>query len=435
MATPSSPGRTTLEDSGFTGGTPGATLTAVSSSSTVRAGHSVNPVPAARATCGRCWRPVSACWCAALEPLPVRTRVVFLQHPRESRVSIGTARIAHLGLAGSELYEGVEFAGHPRIEAWLAEEGTALLFPGEGAVAPDALERPPKALIVIDGTWPQARKMIRLNPQLRSLPRIGFMPRKPGNYRIRREPAQHCVATVEAVVEVLAAFERDEARFAPLIQAFDSMVERQLAATASRTEPARRRLRSTSPWWESGGVPDLVTLWPRLVVVAGEANAHRRGTGVPGVPELIHLTGFRPATGEVFEAFAAPRRVLAPSAAEHLEVSRERLVQGQPITDALVAWERFLGPDDCLAGWGGFCFELLAQEGWMPARAWIDLRLLAAHRLKRRPGTAEAAVRSVGGDPGACPVAASGRAGRTVQALSALVTVLRREWLAGRAIG
>lgn len=406
----------------------------MSASSNTSQERAEGTLPIARATCGRCWRPLSACWCSALEPLAVQTRVVFLQHPRESRVSIGTARIAHLGLVGSELYEGVEFAGHPRIEALMAEPGTALLFPGEGAVAPDALETPPKTLIVIDGTWPQARKMVRLNPQLRTLPRIGFMPRKPGNYRIRREPAQHCVATVEAVVEVLAAFERDEARFAPLIRAFDSMVERQMAATASRTEPARRRLRPSSPWWESGGVPDLESLWPRLVVVAGEANAHRRGSGVPGVPELLHLAAIRPATGEVFQAFAAPRRMLAPSAAEHLEVPREQLLEGQSMPDVLTAWERFFRPEDRLAGWGGFSWELLAQEGWKPLQPPIDLRLLAAHRLKRRPGTAEAAATAIGGDPDAHPMKAPGRAGRTVRALAALVDALRREWVAGRSI-
>ncbi|MDH4372177.1 MAG: DTW domain-containing protein, partial [Verrucomicrobiota bacterium] len=151
--------------------------------------------PTARLTCSRCRRPASACWCAELTPVETATRVVFLQHPRESRVAIGTARIAHLGLSRSELHEGIEFAGHPRIEELLARPGTALLFPGPGAVAPDALERPPETLIIIDGTWPQARKMVALNPALRALPRIGFMPRKPGNYRIRREPDLQCVAT------------------------------------------------------------------------------------------------------------------------------------------------------------------------------------------------------------------------------------------------
>jgi DTW domain-containing protein YfiP len=379
-----------------------------------------------RALCPRCRRPLSACWCAALTPIDTRTRVVFLQHPREARVAIGTARIAHLGLARSELHEGVEFAHHPRIAELVARPGTALLFPGPGAVAPDALERPPETLLVIDGTWPQARKMMALNPALRALPRIGFMPRQPGNYRIRREPAAHCVATVEAVVEVLAAFERDPARLGPLLRAFDGMVDRQLAAKAARIEPPRRRLKACDPWWTSAAVPDLEALWPQLVAVAGEANAHGRSSGVTGPPELVQLAATRLATGEVFHAFLAPRRPLADSVACHLDVPLESLQGGRPAGDVLAEWRRFVAPGDRLVGWGVHGWRLLAQEGWQPELPPIDLRLIAAHRLKRRPGAPDAAVRAIGGTPDSSP-AAPGRAGRVLQAIGAFTCTLLAE--------
>jgi DTW domain-containing protein YfiP len=64
--------------------------------------------PAAhRAICARCRRPESVCYCAHLVSLPTRTRVLLLQHPRERHVPIGTARLAHLCLPGSELSLGV----------------------------------------------------------------------------------------------------------------------------------------------------------------------------------------------------------------------------------------------------------------------------------------------------------------------------------------
>ena len=50
-----------------------------------------------RPTCPRCRRPASYCYCAHLTPIASRTRVVFLQHPREHRMPIGTARMTHLG--------------------------------------------------------------------------------------------------------------------------------------------------------------------------------------------------------------------------------------------------------------------------------------------------------------------------------------------------
>lgn len=387
------------------------------------------PVPPplnARARCPRCRRPASACWCADLTPITTATRVVFLQHPREARVAIGTARIAHLGLAGSELYEGIEFAHHPRVAELVASRGAVLLFPGRGAVAPDALDFPPKTLVVIDGTWPEARKMIALNPALNALPRVGFAPRKPGNYRIRREPAPHCVATVEAVVEVLTAFERAPDRFAQLLAAFDSMVERQLAGLANRSGPARRRLKARAPWWVSTAMPDLEALWPRLVAVAAEANAHRRNSGIPGIPELVQLSAVRLATGEAFHAFLAPRRPLAPNAARHLEVPADSLLAGLTVREALAGWNRFFGPTDRLVGWGSYSWELLAHEGWSPVCPPIDLRLVAAHRLKRRPGSPESAAIAMGGALGE-PQPAPGRAGRALQAIAAFTASLLKE--------
>ena len=392
------------------------------------------PVPfealTARPSCVRCRRPATACWCAELTPVETATRVVFLQHPRESRVAIGTARIAHLGLSRSELHEGIEFAGHPRIEELLARPGTALLFPGPGAVAPNALERPPETLIIIDGTWPQARKMVALNPALRALPRIGFMPRKPGNYRIRREPDLHCVATVEAVVEVLSAWEGDERRFQPLLSAFDAMVDRQIAATAARTGPPRRRLKRADPWWESPSMPDLMALWPNLVVVAGEANAHRRDSPVPGSPELLQFVAMRPATGEVFEVFLTPRRPLAARAHQHLEVLQEMILGGRTVAEATLAWNGFLKPGDHLVGWGDFAVQLWAQESWQPECEPIDLRIVAAHRLKRRPGTAALAAQSIGANVEG-PAVASGRAGAAVRVMSAFIRRLLEEQRAG----
>lgn len=380
----------------------------------------------ARPTCARCRRPVSACWCGALTPVETATRVVFLQHPREARVAIGTARMAHLGLRRSELHEGIEFGAHPRVAEVVAAPGTMLLFPGEGAVAPESLPHPPETLLVLDGTWPQARKMMALNPALRALPRIGFVPSKPGNYRIRREPAAHCVATIEAVVEVLAALEQDATRFAPLLRSFESMVDLQIAAKAARSEPARRHITAPDPWWISAAMPDLQSMWPRLVAVAGEANAHSRLTAVPGPPEVIQLAAVRVATGDAFHALLAPRRSLGTRVAHHLGVSEDSILSGHDVTEVLEEWNRFLHPEDRLIGWGSFAWELLAQEGWHPGHDPIDLRLVAAHRLKRRAGAAESAAKAVGGQVESLPNI-PGRAGRNLESIAAFTRALLDE--------
>ena len=391
-------------------------------------------VTSPRPKCDRCRRPANACWCVGLHPVDTTIRVVFLQHPREARVAIGTARIAHLGLSRSELHQGIDFSRHSRVSTLLAQPGTALLFPGEGAVPPESMDQPPETLLVIDGTWPQARRMMALNPALRALPRIGFVPRRPGNYRIRREPAAHCMATVEAVVEVLAVFDRDPSRFVDLLRAFDRMVERQLAGLAARTEPPRRRHKPGDPWWTVRSMPDLEALWPHLIALAGEANAYPRASGTPGEPEIIQIAAKRLASGEVFQAFLAPRRPLAPGAGHHLEVPVASLRNGRPPAEVLLDWGRFVKPGDRLVGWGPFAWDLLAREGWRPESRPIDLRLVAAQRLKRRPGRADDATRAIGGTL-AEPRPAPGRAGRTVQAIAAFVERLLEEKRASLAPG
>ena len=193
--------------------------------------------------CLRCHRPASLCYCARLAPVATTTRVVFLQHPRERRVRIGTARMAYLGLANAELHLGVTFAANPRVQALATDPSAraALLFPGDGAHDPATLPGGrPATLVVVDGTWSQARKVLARNPALAALPRVGFALERPSRYRVRREPAPHCLSTVEAVVEALRRFEGDGGRFAPLLSAFEDMVATQLACAAERPRPYRR---------------------------------------------------------------------------------------------------------------------------------------------------------------------------------------------------
>ncbi len=379
-----------------------------------------------RALCLRCLRPETVCWCVELAPIAGATRVVFLQHPRESRVAIGTCRMAHLALAGSELHRGVSFETHPRLRALAADASgaVAVLYPGDDACEPELLAGVrPHTLIVLDGTWHQARAMWRANPALHRLPRIGFVPSTPGNYRIRREPAPHCLATVEAVAEVLGRLEGDAGRFQPMLRAFDRMVEQHLFYRRLRPNQAwRRRKRHRQPR------PSRVRIALRarradLVVVYGEANAPPIHTDA-APPELVHLVACRPASGERFVSVIAPRRPLAPSTAEHLVLSPAELYGGESVDAALARWHAFLRPTDLLCVWGSFTIGLLRDVG-DDERATFDLRDAATRELHGRPGGIEGAAARLA--DGAVPVAwTRGRAGERIAALAAIAMTLAR---------
>jgi DTW domain-containing protein YfiP len=101
---------------------------------------------------------------------------------------------------------------------------------------------PPRSLVVLDGTWHQAERMLRDSPPLAALPRLSVTSDRPSGYGdLRREPAPHCLPTVEAVALALGALEGDPARFEPMREAFRAMVQRQLAcARGSRRSPRHR---------------------------------------------------------------------------------------------------------------------------------------------------------------------------------------------------
>jgi hypothetical protein len=323
--------------------------------------------------------------------------------------------MAHLALPNSELHHGVSFTDHPRVQALAADARAAVLFPGAGAAPPEAFaDGPPTTLVVIDGTWVQARKVLARTPALAALPRIGLTPARPGAYRIRREPAAHCLSTIEAVTLVLGALEGGGDRFRPMLAAFAQLVETQEACAAASPLPYvhehRRLMSAPSP---------LVSGRDHLVLVQGEANAHPASTGVPGAAELVHLVALRPATGARFVAMIAPRRPLAPGTPRHLELPAGGLERGEPLATALARWRAFVTSADLLSTGGTHTTELLRAEG-EPAHAAFDLRAAVARRLGYGAGGVEQAARLLGA-PDVAPAWTPGRAGRRIAALAAVV--------------
>lgn len=194
-----------------------------------------------RETCWRCLRPRTFCACEGLVPVAVRTRVVILQHPREARVAICSAQLAHVAIAGSELHRGFSFEDHPRVRAILEAPGTALLYPGPG-VPLAGPTRQLKTLVLVDATWTQAVKLLAANPRLAALPRLALAPDRPSGYGdLRREPAPGHLSTIEAAALALGALEGDASRFEPMCAAFRRSVEQQIGCARGPLRTPRHR--------------------------------------------------------------------------------------------------------------------------------------------------------------------------------------------------
>ncbi|HEY4223682.1 MAG TPA: tRNA-uridine aminocarboxypropyltransferase [Myxococcota bacterium] len=286
-----------------------------------------DPVREWRATCPRCRRPESHCYCALIPSLTPKTRVVIVQHPRERDVAIGTARMVHLGLRGSALVPGVAVDDKPALADVLADPSAAVLFPSDDAKPlADWLRDPPRTLVVVDGTWSQARKVLRMSPRLGALPRVSFTPSAPGNYRIRKEPSEECLATVEAVAAVLGALEGDVEGYRALLRPFTAMVDRQVDAAAQsvvgrhRVHKIAARVRDGRPLQVPKELFPLLDDPASAVLIYGEANAHPRALRSIGSPEIVHLMAAR--DGRTFEARIKPRRALPDEVPHRLGLDR-----------------------------------------------------------------------------------------------------------------
>lgn len=188
-----------------------------------------------RVCCERCLRPISHCLCALIPSLDSRTRVLVLQHPSEVSHALNTARLAALGLRNAQLRVGEVFDDLPSLLN-LPGYQARLLFPGESAevVTPIPADALPTLLVVPDGTWRKARKLLHLNPLLAALPRVTLGDVPTSRYRLRKAPAPEALSTLESIVQALNVLEGAD-DFDALLRPFDALIDRQIEAMGEET--------------------------------------------------------------------------------------------------------------------------------------------------------------------------------------------------------
>lgn len=162
--------------------------------------------PAAEATwpnlppgrCARCLLRLEWCLCPEIPRLATRTRIVVVRAHSERFRSSNTGRLAHLALINSALCDVGGPGRHPfdldEPEAWL-------LFP-EGEPRTEAPRPPPSTVIVIDGSWPAARRMRQRLPGLQGRRVLALAPIA-ATARMRKAPTASHVSTIEAIGGVL----------------------------------------------------------------------------------------------------------------------------------------------------------------------------------------------------------------------------------------
>jgi DTW domain-containing protein YfiP len=168
--------------------------------------------------CLTCRRRLRTCVCEFLKPFPTDSRFLILMHPMEfKKEKVGTGRFSHLILKNSEILVDVGFDHNKRFQELLNDSAyeSFLLYPGDEVidlsreeVGTSKLGKGRKQFIVIDGTWPCAKKMMKLSTTLHPLPRVSFTSQRQSEFKVKHQPLPGCLSTVESLHQVLLELNR-----------------------------------------------------------------------------------------------------------------------------------------------------------------------------------------------------------------------------------
>jgi len=200
------------------------------------------------ADCPRCGKPETLCVCQDIQPIDNQIALLILQHPQEQDKALGTARLTALhfknavfktGLSWPSLTKALGRTADPKRWAtlYLGSVDPALAAPGYPVVALDAKgNRLPiqetaladiEGVIVLDGTWSQAKTLWWRNAWLLKSKRVVLTPSRPSLYgKLRREPRREGLSTLEAAGMLLARLENRPEIEAALLESFGKLLEK-----------------------------------------------------------------------------------------------------------------------------------------------------------------------------------------------------------------
>jgi len=159
-------------------------------------------------------RPSSSCICKHTNSIQTKTRFIILMHPKEyKKEKNGTGLMTNLQLENSEIIVGVDFTNNNRVNEILTKETSCsfLLYPGKdnfnlsirkSSEINSFMGNNPHVFI-LDGTWPCARKMLKLSKNLQKLKRVSFDNKIKSKFIIKQQPESLCLSTIESVYTVL----------------------------------------------------------------------------------------------------------------------------------------------------------------------------------------------------------------------------------------
>ena len=337
------------------------------------------PAEQFRERCRDCFRPVSQCYCEAITTVDTRTEFLILQHRRERTHPFNSARIAARALTNCQL---VCDRNEQLAEMQLPIKPSAgLLYPSRDARLLDQVppEELPKQLVVIDGTWHQARTLYRDVDVLRTLPCFALAPTTPGQYQIRLEPNETSLSTVEAIAAAVQQMEPDNTDVDRLLDGFYAMIEKQLAHPqanySGQTVQSKRAPNLNVPKSLLSGEHSLVVFYAEATPLQftnteqwADVKAKRRACPMPPVYLCAQRIDLRAPTvdasvGDQFVRRIRSQEDLTEIGLRHMGLQVRDFENALSIEAFCEQWDAFLQPSDRLVAYHSSSIDLLKNAG------------------------------------------------------------------------
>jgi DTW domain-containing protein YfiP len=176
-----------------------------------------------------------------------RVFVLVLQHPQERRERLATAAAAVATLRHAKLVTGLSWSNLARVlgrradprrwavlylgsarPAALAPQRRLVVLDRGGAAIDDAdpILRNLQGIVLLDGSWKEAKTLWWRNPWLLKLHRLVLQPPRPARLgRLRREPRPDALSTIEAAALALRHLETAPAPADALLASLDRLMQ------------------------------------------------------------------------------------------------------------------------------------------------------------------------------------------------------------------
>ena len=137
-------------------------------------------------------------------------------HPKEfKKVKNNTGYLTKESLKNAELFIGIDFSEHKRINEIIETHESYILFPSEDAInlskdnPKEAAEDSKNlAIFLIDSTWACTTKMFNESVNLRKLKHMSFESSRVSEYQIKEQPKENYLSTIESTHVVLELLDK-----------------------------------------------------------------------------------------------------------------------------------------------------------------------------------------------------------------------------------